>query len=377
MDLNKNIKTNVEKIYFNNFLFFLNVLRKIRSAEKCIFVDMYIFSTDRLGNIFLSELTKASLRGVQVKVNVDGVGSLDLIQSSDFIFSKPNFLSKIFNPIPWPFSKIYIREFISPKRFFYFVSRINRRNHKKLIIIDEITAFIGSHNIDHRSLLWRETSLEVNHPETIIDLVKVFDWTWCRSFSPTEKILLKTKKPRLTSQRLFFSSHFGLRKNLREELTYRISKSQQRIQIVMPYFFPPLKIMSALTKAAKRGVNIEIILPQKSDIILFPRISHVLYKTLLHSGVRIFEYKNNILHAKQILIDNWIIIGSSNFNHRSFFLDLEIDYSLSDISNLLHITKQFIDDKNNSQEIFSDSIGETKLSLLFYTILAKLFKSWI
>ena len=367
----------IEKVYFNNFLFFLNALRKIRRSKKIIYIDMYIFSTDKLGKFFLTELTKAWNRGVQIKVLVDGIGSLEFAQSSYLNFSHPSFMFKVYNPVPWPISKLYLKEIISPSRFLSLILRINRRNHKKLIIIDEDTAFIGSHNINYNSFLWRETSLEVNDPETIYDLIKVFNWTWNRSFAPARKIFFKKKKPLLFSQRLCFSSHFGLRNVLREELLYRIARSQKRIQIVMPYFFPPLKMMRALTRAAKRGTKIEIILPKKSDIVLFPRISRILYKTLLHSGVRIFEYTTNMVHAKQVLIDDWLIIGSSNFNHRSFFLDLEISYALSEAKNISPVTEQFIIDKRNSQEIFTNTIDETKWSIIFYSILAKLFKSWI
>ena len=84
-----------------------------------------------------------------------------------------------------------------------------------------------------------------------------------------------------------------------------------------------------------------------------------------------------MLHAKQIMVDDWLIIGSSNFNHRSFFLDLEVDYVLSEPQCIDKIIQQFRLDKNNSEEIFTDSFDTRTWTMLFYSLLAKLFKSWI
>ncbi len=108
-------------------------------------------------------------------------------------------------------------------------------------------------------------------------------------------------------------------------------------------------------RGAKRGVDVCILLPQKSDIIVMPWASSTFYLKLLKQGVKLFEYNNHVLHAKSLIIDSWMTIGSSNLNHRSILHDLEVDIVISTESAKEQLIKLFEDDTKNSTQITLDN----------------------
>src|SRR5207249_2714190 len=102
-----------------------------------------------------------------------------------------------------------------------------------------------------------------------------------------------------------------------KNLLRRLSRCEKRVWITNAYFIPDAFLMKKLQDAAKRGIDVRILLPRKSDIAIMPLASSMFYNRLLRSGVRIFEYLPKILHSKILIIDDWMLIGSSNLNHRS------------------------------------------------------------
>ena len=117
------------------------------------------------------------------------------------------------------------------------------------------------------------------------------------------------------------------------------------------YFIPNPKLMKAIVAAAKRGVDVHILLPAVSDVHFMPWASSLFYSELIRSGVEIFEFQNGILHAKAMIIDDWGLIGTSNLNYRSLQHDLEVDYVLSNQDSFLELKKTFMDYTLNSREI--------------------------
>jgi cardiolipin synthase len=125
------------------------------------------------------------------------------------------------------------------------------------------------------------------------------------------------------------------------ELIKRVRSAEERVWLVTPYFIPPRRLIQALGKAAKRGVDVQILTSAKTDVKLFQTLQFFYYPYLMKRGVKIYQYTEKVLHAKNVVIDDWMIIGSSNFNHRSVLHDLEVDLVIQKPENRQLIVNHF------------------------------------
>ena len=367
-----------EKVYNNNFFFFINVLRALRKAQKTIQIDTYIFQNDRLGQLFLRELDKAAQRGIHVYLTLDGLGSYNLVNSNQVLDLRPNIQVRVYNLLPWPFFKfLFFVPGSSLQKLLYYLKHVNRRNHKKIIMIDKCIAFLGSHNIFLQALKWRECSVQLQEPAVLADIEAILVWSWQKAGSPNNQKLFFKTNPELVSHTLYFSLHSQTRRTLLKSLKKRLKTAVNKIQITTPYFMPPLSLVNKLNQAAKRGVLVEVIISKRTDTFLFPRISRTLYKTLLAAGVKIYEYQGNILHAKQICIDNWTIVGSSNMNPRSLLRDLELDYCIQRPENAQKMSDMFEKDKLKSEQIQFSNLKNSYWHLFTSYLIGKILSGWL
>ncbi|GAH09354.1 unnamed protein product, partial [marine sediment metagenome] len=133
------------------------------------------------------------------------------------------------------------------------------------------------------------------------------------------------------------------------------TRCKQRIWITNAYFVPDNVLLKRLRDAANNGIDVRILLPKKSDVMVMPWASSTFYYRLLKSGVKIFEYLPSMLHAKSLIIDNWALIGSSNLNHRSLLHDLEADIMLKSTESIKQLESDFLNDLTQSREVELDS----------------------
>jgi cardiolipin synthase len=367
------MSTRDEKLFFSNLTFFFNLGRKIKGANHSIKISVYIFDDDRVGQFILNLLRKACLRGVKVSVVVDGYGSIDSYLSLRKKLEHPLAEIRIYNPLPWPFAHFYLVDYLKNSRFVPFFSHINRRNHTKLVSIDSRCLFLGSRNLTQKILSWRETSVLIHDQEVVEQVDSFFHWLWIKSFFFQKPLFQKPKKFDHSDKSVYFSYPRNARRAMLRTLIRKISGAEGNIQITMPYFFPPVKLISALYKASLRGVLIEIILPAYTDVFLFPRMSRFLYSTLMKFGIHLFEYQESMIHAKQFRVDDWIMIGSSNLNSRSLFHDLEVDYVLNQSVSVKKVIDQFEKDKWHSKEIFHSDLSDSLLNRFFNYLISKIF----
>jgi cardiolipin synthase A/B len=366
-----------EKIYHNNIYFFLNLLRSIRKAQHIVSLDTYIFAPDRLGALVFSELKKAAQRGVEVRLNLDGFGSHPFLNSTDLHNLDPRLKVRSYNPPPWPFSRFKWDQLLSISHFFHILRGINRRNHKKVVVIDHSIAFVGSHNIHLQALQWRETSVRIKDSRVIEDLAQILEWSWQKSAPFKQRALSLIKKPELRSKKVYFSLQTKNRRYFLKSLQRRLGQAQTQIKVSTPYFAPPAKIVRCMCQAARRGVAVEIILPARTDVFLFPIVSRTLYKALLSAGVKIYEHQGPLLHAKQVMVDQWITVGSSNMNPRSFFRDLEVEYRISESANIALVQQQFEHDKSLSQRVEYQNLSRSFWHLWLGYLLGRVLRSWL
>lgn len=372
-----------EKLFFDGDSYFDDLINEIGKAKKTIHIETYIFNKDIIGKKIAAALIDASERGVDVKILVDGYGSQHWGDSFTKKMEKSGVKTRIFHPIPWRHWQLHRSAVQLPfiQKVIHLFLNLNARNHRKIFIIDEHTVYLGSMNISKTHLSnnnhgdnWRDTAVKLEDVNCRT-LSNSFANTW--EHKPLPERLQDMFKHVKVNNRFRLNQNRHRRRVLYKNLLKRIGRSKKRIWITNAYFVPDNFLLKKLKDAASKGIDVRILLPSKSDVIVMPWTSSAFYRSLLESGARVFEYKPNILHAKTLLIDNWAMVGSSNLNYRSLLRDLEVDVVLKLKKSIETIEKQFLKDLKQTQEIrLSQWISRPIYQRLISRILLYL-KYWI
>jgi cardiolipin synthase A/B len=354
--MNQHAEQHREQIFFRGEDYFAALLHDIAHAQHSIDLETYIFELDPLGKQVLQALHQAAQRGIKVRVMVDGAGISQW--SGHFItnLEKAGGQTRIFHPFPWrlwQWSRACVRVPAILKAI-YLVLKINSRNHRKDCIIDNKIVYVGGFNIIQAYITekgnkgWRDTGVRLENVD-VSDLAIAFNSAW-EHMTVNER--LRQIFRHIYTNPLFRLNHGRHRRRvLYKNLLHRIRNCKKRIWITNAYFVPDNFLLRLLQHAAMAGVDVRILLPRKSDISFMPWASQAFYGRLLKAGARIFEYLPTILHAKTLILDDWMLVGSSNLNHRSLLHDLEIDVNikLADAKKVLAV--QFEKDLELSREI--------------------------
>jgi cardiolipin synthase len=354
-----------EEIFNSGDVFFARLLAEISEAQWSVYLEMYIFELDPFGQRVLETLKQVAARGVEVRVMVDGVGSPAWSRNLLKELAESKIDARIYRPYPWV--RMGFRIFprlLSYRRLSLWFQLLNRRNHRKVCILDQKIAWAGSFNISachlrefFRENAWRDTAVRVEGSE-VANLVLVFEKSWRRAWSPFRKRQWFRKRDPFRREafnkpnalvRLNFTQF--LRRHYYRELLQRIRSARKRVWIISAYFNPARSLVRALRAAAWSGIDVRILLPRKSDVRSVRWISFIILGGLLRAGVRIFEYLPSILHTKIIFINHWATIGSSNLNRRSLHHDLEVDIVVQKEETLEVLENQFLRDLDFSEEI--------------------------
>ena len=355
--MNKNEFIVQEQIFTDGTDYFQALLTDIHHAKKSIDLEIYKFNKDSLGKKIAKSLIEAAKRNVKIRVIVDGAGSPEWGGSVTRQLEKNNIETRIFHPLRWGFWQW--QRGIPPKpwiiRAFHLLTRINSRAHRKFCIIDNRIVYVGSFNIciNHLSHSeggdgWRDTGVKLTDVDCT-NLKNAFEATWEHKHlhEPMRDIFRHIK----TNPRFRLNYTWFRRRILYKNLLRRIKDSQRRIWITNAYFVPDSHLLSHLRNAAERGIDVRILLPHKSDVFIMPWASTTFYENLLKTGVRIFEYQPSMLHAKSLIIDDWMMVGSSNLNHRSILHDLEVDILILEGHAKNQLEHQFLNDLQHATEI--------------------------
>lgn len=350
-----------EQIFSNGKNHFNALLDDIGQARKSIDVETYAFHNDHLGQQIAKALVAAAKRGVKVRVMVDGCGTPLWSTSFAKMLEQAGAVTKVFHPFPWQlwnWSRSVVKLPLLLK-WIYLILKINFRNHRKVCMIDKKIAYIGSFNISKHHLEpseggdnWRDLSVRLFAVD-ISELNKAFEAAWHHRTvrERIRTIFRHVRKDPLI--RLNYTRH--RRRILYKNLLRKITQCKQRIWITNAYFVPDNFLLKKLKDSAQSGIDVRVLLPRNSDVMMMPWASSTFYHSLLKAGVRIFEYLPSMLHAKSLILDNWMLIGSSNLNHRSLLHDLEADINISTSTAKQTLVHQFLHDIAQSHEISLDS----------------------
>jgi cardiolipin synthase len=302
----------------------------IRAARDNINVESYIIEDDPVGNEFLELLLEQQRRGVQVNLIHDSFGSIGTPKAFFERMTEGGINVLEFNPI----NPLSLRT----------GWRINHRDHRKLLVVDGRIAFLGGINISSvyssGSVLkrrprtpqdpvpWRDTDLQIEGP-VVAELQKLFMDTWGKQRG--DALAPRAYFPDLTAQPGDMVRAIGSTPDDPFSLIYltlisAIGNAERQVQLTHAYFVPDPQLLDSLMAAARRGVEVTIILPGHSDSSTVFHAGRSHYKTLLEAGVRIHERKDALLHSKTALIDGvWSCVGSTNLDWRSFLDNDEIN----------------------------------------------------
>lgn len=308
-----------EKILID-YEYFQTLIEDINNSKSFINIETYIFANDSAGDNILEALKNAALRGVNVRLLIDGFGSLNSANYIQQHTEKTPMQVKIYNPLFAVFLK-------SPLRFFFFA---NLRNHRKSCVIDNQIAYVGSANISEYSEIktakpWHDITVRITHV-SLNELVFAFDRAWA---GIKFKVNLHPMFQKLDNNPYFRLNYtWNKRRNLNKSILERIKNCKSRVCVTNAYLIPRKSLLKALNNAAKRGVDVSITVPENPDVIGISLMMSSFYYSLLKSGVKIYHHQPGVLHTKLLIIDDWYCLGSSNLNYRSFRSDLEVDVNI-------------------------------------------------
>lgn len=295
--------------YDDPWQFFNAMLADIEAATKSVLIETYKFGSDNIGERFRDVLTRKAREGVKIKLLIDSWGA----------------------HVSHSFFKELIKEggevrFFMKIRFFWdFFTKNHRRNHRKLLLIDERISYVGSANIAGHSLNWCESVLRIDDAALNKDLVRVYD----EHYKLYNRYVFN--KPALT--RLIRSGEYEIirdvpsitRQVIKKRFEKMIRNARRRVIIETPYFLPGFLLRKSLTEAVKRGVDVTVIIPEHSDVHMVDLVRSRYLGMLHKNGILFRFYKPNNLHSKVLLIDNeTYALGSANFDYRSFRYQHEI-----------------------------------------------------
>ncbi|HHH35572.1 MAG TPA: cardiolipin synthase B [Gammaproteobacteria bacterium] len=323
------------RLYTEGDELYADMLRSIAGARQRIRMESYIFAPDELGWRFARALARRGEEGLQVRVLMDAAGSL---------FWRAPELAR------------YLRAHGVKVRWFHRWSwrrplRYNRRDHRKLLAIDEDHFYLGGFNIHRENSLelygeqrWRDTHVRLEG-ELTRHANRLFDRFW--------KGRKRWMPPRRRRANVLLTNHSGRCRHALQCLYMEIfHRARSRIYVTTPYFVPDHRTQHTLMEAARRGVDVRLLVPRKSDVTLTRWAAQAAYAGLLREGVRIFEYQPRILHAKTAVADgDWATLGTANLDYRSFFLNYELNLVSRDPGLCRGLEAQFLRDLEASVEI--------------------------
>jgi len=298
------------------------ILADIDAAANHVHVLMYIFSTDGTGRLVADALERAALRGVRCRVLADGVGSRRMLKNMAPGMRRAGV--EVVELLPVNIARLML-------------SRLDIRNHRKIVIIDGKGAWTGSQNIvnadygQRRCGAWRDVMLQLRGP-IVLTLQRVFIEDWYAETGELledDALLPEPEEAGDVAAQIVSSGPHGPNRALQDLYLAAMQESEQRIVITSPYFVPDEPVISALRVAVMRGMRVDLVVPAKGNHRLAAAASRSYLRELVEAGVHVHLHAPGLLHAKTMTIDDSIaMLGSSNFDVRSFEINYELNLLL-------------------------------------------------
>jgi cardiolipin synthase len=333
------------EVLTNAVEFYPAMLEAISQAKRTINMECYIFRPDKTGRTFMTAMIERAQAGVAVTLVVDAVGSFRFGLSAIREMREAGCRVELYQRFKW-----------------YRLSRLNNRTHRELLIVDGNLAFIGGAGVGdqwakgaRRKRPWRETMARVSGP-VVASIQGVFAENWvecCGEILTGPEYFPDLRKTGETSALIIKSSPADRATACRVVFQLLIESAGKHIRITTPYFLPDKSLRQAFIESAKRGVKIDIIVPgSHTDQRWVRLVSRRKYNELLREGISIYEYRAGMMHAKVLNVDDlWVVLGTTNFDNRSFEHNDEVNVAIRDEEMSARLTKDFQQDLKCCEEV--------------------------
>ena len=350
---------NSVNVYTNGEDKFRQLLEDIRNAKNYIHVEYYIFRKDLLGRQIINELTKKAKEGLEVRLLVDAMGSRMLTKKTLKHYIEAGGKFSLFFPGILP----------------HVNTRINYRNHRKIVVIDGVYGYVGGFNVGKEYInqdpefgFWRDTHVRIKG-DAVNDLNERFLLDWC--YASGEKITDYNKyicehkdSSGDVCMQIVTSGPDHKEEYIRNAYIKIINNAKKNVYLETPYFVPDQPVLEALKISALSGVDVRIIIPGKADHFFMKWAASSYIGELLEAGVKVYTYNNGFIHAKTIVSDSGVMsIGTANMDIRSFKLNFEVNAFIYDDRVAINGENQFRKDMEFSQEITKEIYNNRKLLL--------------
>ncbi len=333
---------------FQNGDLFPELMRAIRAARETVHCESFVWDTGKLEVLFVELFCQKAREGVKVRLLLDSIGSMSASREQ---------LKKLCE------AGVELHEYCRPR--WWNLRRFNHRTHRKLMVVDGIVGFTYGHGFADQWLgngedekHWRDTGVRIEGP-AVYSLQSVFMENWVEETSciPTEASCFPEIEVQGSVKAHVVSSATGDALSAVGLLyTLAIACARKEIYIQNPYFAPEKNVVELLGKMVQRGVKVHLMVPGKHTDNPFVRWAGCsLYRPLLESGVRIYEFEPSLLHQKIVVVDGqWTHVGSTNFDARSLALNEEVGVGLLDTETAQKLIAAFHDDLRRCKEIKLD-----------------------
>lgn len=354
----------------------------MRAAKDHIHMETFILDDDEVGQKFAQMLIDKQREGVQVRLIHDSVGTLGTPAAffNRLIDSGVKVLE--FNPVnPMAVRKDW---------------RVNQRDHRKLLIVDGHTAFLGGINISsvysggsfghsangttEATQPWRDTDLQLRGP-VVAELQKLFLAAWEQQKG--EPLIARNHFPRQEANGKHVVRAIGSSPEEPFSLIYAtllsaIGSAETSVSITNAYFVPDPQLLASLSEAARRGVSVKLILPAQTDSWLVFYAGRSYYAPLLRAGVKIYQRRGVILHSKTALVDEvWATVGSTNLNWRSFLHNHELNAVVLGAEFGAQVQQMFAKDLAASDEITLEGWEQRAIDARVKELFARVWQYWL
>lgn len=335
------------KLLLNGEEKFPELLQALAGAKHHIHMEYYIYEQDEIGKAIFELLISKAKEGVQVRFIYDDFGS-------------PSIKNKIERRLQeagveiYPFHKVH---------FYLLANRINYRNHRKIVLIDGQTGFVGGINVSDKyinnkkgQLYWRDTHIRIDGPGVFyLQYIFITDWNFCcpKKLKPKNEYFVQNMGAKEDVHvQIVSSGPDSVQPSILFSVLEAIYLATKEILITTPYFIPGDSILDALRIAALSGIAVKLLVPGKCDSKLVNAASKVNYNDLLQAGVEIYVYQKGFVHAKTLVTDGKMtMVGTANMDHRSFELNFEVNAIIYDETFSKKMRTVFFDDLKFAEKL--------------------------
>lgn len=326
---------------------FPKMLEAIASAQRTVWLATYIFETDPVGQQFIQGLAAAAARGVQVRVLIDGLGEW---------YSWPHAVPALRR------AGVETQRFLQPRLVPPRLS-LNMRNHRKLLLVDGSLGFLGGMNIGGREVgkpgarRMADLHFQVRGP-VLQQLSEAFQIDW--QFSASETLTVPAAAPACgeCTCRVITDGPDEDNDKLVFVMLGAVSMAREQLLIMTPYFIPPPELTAALQSAALRGVDVTLVLPERSNLRYVDWACRRWLKPLLERGVKVFLQPPPFAHTKLLVMDgSYAQIGSANLDPRSLRLNFEIALEVYDAATCRWLSRYIIEARDRSKTLTLQSLA--------------------